>query len=286
METELEIIDPAVPATNIDPVIDGFDIIEENTNEPTAEELKAQLEEIKAANEALKTNADLTVGMQQGFQTLASQLAAQNAPKYDNLPGLPNAQPAPVQNYSLPDKETFEKEFFTNPYDSFTKMLAPVIGNQQNAINNQMAEMNKMISKNQVYMNEANKEILSKYGDEVEVYASRLGGNNPYGDAIKQVTMNHFNDIMTEKTKSVEEQAYAKAKAEFEAASANLAATTASPVGTTALGTTTNPGAKKVKITKGEMDKVKALTATKFGPDSGPEVELQMYNYMKSNGML
>ena len=100
--------------------------------------------------------------------------------------------------------------------------------------------------------------------------------------------MNHFNDIIAEKAKSAEEQAYEKAKADLEAAASNLAASKnqPSPAGMTNLGTNTNPQPGKVRITKADMDKVKAMTAQKFGPNSGPEVELQMYNYMKDNGML
>jgi hypothetical protein len=240
---------------------------------------------MKAENERLKQSSDLSTGMQQGFQSLAQQLQG-GTPDFNNLPGMPNAPSAPAQSYQMPDKETFEKEFYASPFDSFTKMLAPVIGNQNTQMNTQMEAMNKMISKNQVYMDTSNKDILSKYGDEVEAYAARLTGSNPYGDAVKQVTMNHFNDIMSEKTKTAEEAAYTKAKEEFEKASQNLAQVSASPVGMTNMGASTNPSASKVRITKADMDKVKQLTATKFGPDSGPEIEVQMYNYMKENKLL
>jgi hypothetical protein len=275
-----------IPSTQIDPDIDMFDIVEDTPAGPTSEEIAAQLETLRKENEALKQVSDLSSGMQQGFQTLAQQLQAQQPNQYDNLPGLP----APVQeqtpNFALPNKEEFERDFLTNPYDAFSKFLAPVVGNQQHVMNSQMAEMNKMISKNNAYMSESNKEILTKYGDEVQTYASRLQSNDPWGDAVKQVRSNHFQDIMNEKLKTAEETAYEKAKAELEAATQNLQSTQASPVGSTNLGANTNPGATKVKITKAQMDKVKALTATKFGPNSGPEVELQMFNYMKDNGML
>lgn len=282
LEVVDDVIDTMIPETGIEPDLDMFEIAEDNA--PTADDLAAQLAAKDAELAELKKQSDLTAGMQQGFQSLAQQLQSQNAPDYSNLPGLPPANPNQMpQSYALPNKEDFEKDFFTNPYDAMTKMLAPALGNQQSALTSQMSEMNKMISKTQVYTNEANKEILSKYGDEVEVYASRLGGKNPYEDAVKQVTMNHFADIMSEKTKSASEQAYEKALADLRAEQGK---TTPSPVGTTAMGTMTNPQPAKVKVTKAQMDKVKMMTATKFGPDSGPEVELQMYNYMKDNGML
>lgn len=282
LEVVDEVIDTMVPGTGIEPDLDMFEIAEDNA--PTADDLAAQLAAKDAELAELKKQSDLTAGMQQGFQSLAQQLQTQQAPDYSNLPGLPaaNSNQTP-QSYALPNKEDFEKDFFTNPYDAMTRMLAPALGNQQSALTSQMAEMNKMISKTQVYTNESNKDILSKYGDEVEVYASRLGGKNPYEDAVKQVTMNHFADIMSEKTKSASEQAYEKALADLRAEQGKA---TPSPVGTTAMGTMTNPTPAKVKVTKAQMDKVKMMTATKFGPDSGPEVELQMYNYMKDNGML
>lgn len=291
MDTLIETNEPEeilVPETGIEPDLGGFEVVEETTAGPTAEELAAQLEALRKEKELLEQSANLTTGMQEGFQTLAQQLQAQQGNKFDNLPGLPPApNNMPQQNFALPDKETFEKEFFTNPYDSFQKMLAPVIGSQQATINNQMAEMNKMISKNNAYMNESNKEILNKYGDEVQVYASRLNSNDPWGDAIKQVTTNHFNDIMQEKIKATETSAYEKAMADLKAAQDKVdQVSSGSPVGSTNLGMATNPGSKKVRITKAEMQKVKDMTAMKFGPNSGAETELQMYNYMKENNLL
>ena len=291
MDPELTVIDEEfVPTPNVD-LIDNddpnmFDVVDDS-NEPTAEDLRAQLEATKKEMELLKQSSDLSTGMQQGFQTLAQQLQAQKAPDYSNLPGLPNLpQNQNTQNFSLPDKETFEKEFFVNPYESLQKFLAPVISSQQATVSTQMAEMNKMVSKNNAYMNESNKDILSKYGDEVQVYASRLSGNDPWGDAIKQVRTNHFNDIMQETVKSAEQRAYEKAKADLEAAKANLTNNPGSPVGTSNLGGITNPQPSKIKVTKAQMDKVKQMTAAKFGPNSGAEVEMQMYEYMKNNGML
>lgn len=292
MDPELEVIDGtdptpnSIPTPNIEPDLSGFEVVEEHQAGPSVEELAAQLEAIKQENEKLKQVSDLSTGMNQGFQTLAQQLQAQQGNQFDNLPNLPQTPQAQQQNFALPDKEVFEKEFMLNPYDAFQKMLAPVVGSQNAAISSQMSEMNKMISKNNAYMNESNKDILSKYGDEVSVYASRFTSQDPWGDAVKQVRTNHFQDIMNEKLELTKQEAYEKAKADLEAAKADLNKGPSSPVGGTNLGGMTNPQAAKVKITKAEMDKVKQMTIAKFGPDSGPETELQMYNYMKSNGML
>jgi hypothetical protein len=267
-----------IPETNIQP--DLFQIEDEDTA-PTTDDLTAQIAAQAVELEKLKLGSDLSAGMTQGFDTLARQLQSQNAPDYSNLPGLPSATPAPAAQYSLPDRESFEREFLTNPYDSLQKFLAPVVGNQQQVVNTQMAEMNKMISKNNTYMNETNKDILNKYGDEVGVYASRLTGNDPWGEAVKQVRSNHFADIMADQTKSIEEKMYEKAKADLLAEQTAAGITPASPVGITNLGQATIPTVKKVSITKTQMDKVKKLTALKFGPDSGAETELMMYNYLK-----
>lgn len=287
METELEVIDAPnnfAPATNIEPDLNVFEIEDEANAGPSAEDLAAKYAAQEAELERLKQSASLSDGMTQGFQTLAQQLQAQKGNQFDNLPGLPQA-PAQIQNqYAMPDKEAFEREFLTNPYDAFSKFLAPVVGNQQNAINSQMTEMNKMISKNNAYMNESNKDILSKYGEEVGAYASRLPGNDPWTDAVKQVRSNHFSDIMAEREKSIEQKMYEKAKADLLAE--QNPTDQRSPVGSTNMGANTNPPAAKVKVTKAQMDKVKKMTTLKFGPDSGPEVELQMYNYLKDRNEL
>ncbi len=279
------IIDPnldggnIIPDTNIQP--DLFQI-EDEENTPTTDDLTAQIAAQAAELEKLKLGSDLSAGMTQGFDTLARQLQSQNAPDYSNLPGLPGLPVnTPAAQYALPDRESFEREFLTNPYDSLQKFLAPVVGNQQQVVNTQMAEMNKMISKNNTYMNDTNKDILNKYGDEVGVYASRLTGNDPWGEAVKQVRSNHFADIMADQTKSIEEKMYEKAKADLLAEQTAAGITPASPVGSTNLGAATVPAPKRVSITKTQMDKVKKLTALKFGPESGAETELMMYNYLK-----
>jgi hypothetical protein len=284
LTTEEIIVDPIIdggnlaPDTHIQP--DLFQIEDEETT-PSTDDLTAQIAAQKEELEKLKLGSDLSAGMTQGFDTLARQLQSQNAPDYSNLPGLPSLNNTPAQQFNLPDREAFERDFLTNPYDSLQKFLAPVVGNQQQVMNTQMAEMNKMISKNNTFMNETNKDILNKYGDEIGVYASRLTGNDPWGEAVKQVRSNHFTDIMAEQTKSIEEKMYEKAKADLLAESTAAGATTGSPVGSTNLGQATIPTVKKVSITKTQMDKVKKLTALKFGPDSGSETELMMYNYLK-----
>jgi hypothetical protein len=284
LTTEEIIVDPIIdggnlaPDTHIQP--DLFQI-EDEENTPSTDDLTAQIAAQAAELEKLKLGSDLSAGMTQGFDTLARQLQSQNAPNYDHLPGLPAVINTPQTQFNLPDRESFEREFLTNPYDSLQKFLAPVVGNQQQVVNTQMAEMNKMISKNNTYMNDTNKDILNKYGDEVGVYASRLQGNDPWGEAVKQVRSNHFADIMADQTKSIEEKMYEKAKADLLAESTAADSTLASPVGSTNLGQATIPTVKKVSITKTQMDKVKKLTALKFGPDSGSETELMMYNYLK-----
>ena len=192
MDPELEIIDDGIPAPNVSPDLGGddvgFDIIEEDKSQ-TPESLAAELEKARQELEALKQNSDISQSMQQGFQTLAQQLNADKKNDFSNLPGLsdlPSNQNS-NQQFSLLDKESFEKDFFTNPYDAMQRFLAPIVGSQNQAVSQQMAEMNKMISKNNAYMNESNREILNKYGDEVNAYDSRLPGNDPWGDAIKQV---------------------------------------------------------------------------------------------------
>lgn len=285
IDPTLDTEDNFIPDTGIEPDLGLFEIAEE-TSAPTAEELTAKLEAQAAELERLKQSSDLSAGMSQGFQTLAQQLQAQNAPDYSNLPNLPTPVNAVPQQYNLPDKESFEREFLVNPYDAFSKFLAPVVGNQQQTMNTQMAEMNKMISKNNAFMSDTNKDILSKYNDEVEVYASRLGGKDPYGEAIKQVRSNHFSDIMSDREKSIEQKMYEKAKADIAAEQAVLNKGKGFPVGATQLGAATNPQATKVRVTKAEMDKVKKMTALKFGPDSGAETELLMYNYLKERNEL
>lgn len=292
LTTEDSIIDPNLdgggqlaPDTHIEP--DLFQVEDEIDNGPTPEELTAQIAAQAAELERLKQSSDLSAGMTQGFQTLAQQLQASQGNQFDNLPNLPQA-PAnvPAQQFNLPDKDSFEREFLSNPYESLQKFLAPVVGNQQQVVNTQMAEMNKMISKNNAYMNDANKDILTKYGDEVGVYASRLTGNDPWGEAVKQVRSNHFSDIMAEQQKTIEEKMYEKAKADLLAEQAAADQTAASPVGSTNLGTDTNPTPARVRVTKAQMDKVKKLTALKFGPNSGAETELMMYNYLKERNEL
>ncbi len=278
------VVEPNVPVANVEPDLGAFEIIED-TPAQSPEDLAAIVAKLQADNEALKNNSSLADGMTAGFATLASQLQNQ-APasnNFDTLPGMPTAPATPgMQSYNIPDKETFEKDFYTNPYDAMTKLIAPALQNQQNSLTSQMSGMNKMISKNNAYMSEANKPVLTKYADEVEAYATRLSGNDPYGDAIKQVTQNHYLEMQQDAIKAATEKALADYKAELEKAPASPP----SMVGGTTLGTSEPKSIPKTRVTAAQMKKVKEATVSQFGPNAGPEYEKMMYDYMKNAGTL
>jgi hypothetical protein len=270
---------PVVPAVNIAPELE-FDIVDETVTVDPSElttKLAAQEEELKLMRE----QASQAKILQDGFSQLGQQFNTMQAPQ---TPVYPNMPVAPVQaqaNFNIPEKTTFNEDFFKDPQSGIANMLMPVMQNQQANYEAKMSSMNKMLSKQTALSNENNRSLFGKYGQEIEAYAANFGGDDPYAMAFSQTRSNHFSELMEANTTTAVDAALAKYKEELAKVTKDPAQS--SPVGATTLDNVSAPAKTKVQISAKDMKYVKSIAEQQFGVGVNMEMQMQVYDYLKRN---
>lgn len=258
-----------------DIVIDVLEEGQEGVN-PEVEQMKAQLEKAEQEKLALAMQ-------QQQNELLANTLKNIN----DNLkPSVEESddddnEPSSVDLKAIIDN--VDKNLVLKPGETLMQALVPIVQELEKGYEKKLTKRDRELGKLSIYQNEDDKKIYTQYQKEVDTLAKNYSGTDAYRKAVKEVRLNHSEEIMQNELAGLKEQMLAELKQEL-----GQGSNSGKQPQFTNANQNLNSGKKTISISKADLQTVKdwAFNAGGFFDLSDPGRMQTAIEMAKENGII
>jgi hypothetical protein len=183
--------------------------------------------------------------------------------------------------------DNVDKNLVLKPGETLMSALVPIVQQLEQGYELKLGKRDKELGKLQLYQNDDHKALYSKYTQEVDTLAASYSGTEAYTKAIKEVQLNHSDEIMSEKLASMKESLLEELKKEMGSGSGNSSSSQSSTF--TNASANLNPGKRHISITPGDLKIVKDWafqTAGLFEIDKDPVRLANAIELAKEQGII
>lgn len=184
-------------------IVSADEVSDEDDEKPKYDEqiasLQQQLQSMQQMSEKQETSEKQNQKMDQLAEILREMKKERSSDK--------EKENKPQQIDWKKKRAEWQENIWDKPLDILDEYTNNTVGPVVNQLQGEISRLKRQVARQNAKSNSRYKEIMDRYGDEVDEYAKNFEGDeNAYEKAASLVGMNHFDELVSEKAKEIAEQ--------------------------------------------------------------------------------